>query len=128
MFSSVRKWIAWVRTEPAVLAGIALVALLLLLAKIVEDVVRNESGAFDRTILLALRTRGNLAVPVGPPWLHTAMLSITDLGTTIITLVTVMTCVYLWLADRRASAMLVAGSVGLGALFEHGKCRTLLLT
>ena len=115
-----QHWFRWLPAEPRVLIGIGVLAgLLLLFAKIVEDVVEHESGAFDRAILTSLRTAGDLSRPVGPAWLQSAFTNITSLGSpTIITLVTLVAVAYLAVAGRRKLALLTMVSIAAGALAE----------
>jgi undecaprenyl-diphosphatase len=107
--------------EPRLMLMIgALAGLALLFAKIVEDVVNHESHAFDRSVLLALRTAGDPSMPIGPAWLRDAAIDITSLGSpTIIALLTIIATVYLFLARSFRSGIIVALSIGLGAIFER---------
>lgn len=106
--------------EPKLLAGLLVLAALLLgLAKIIEDVVNHESGSFDRSVLMAFRVAGDPSTPVGPAWLHQSAIDITGLGSpTIITVLTIVSVAYLVLAGHRRLGLLVAASIGLGAIFE----------
>jgi undecaprenyl-diphosphatase len=113
-------WLRRVQAEPKTLVGLGAVAgLLLVLAKIVEDVVQKESGAFDRTILLAFRVPEHVAKPIGPAWLTSALLDVTSLGSpAIITLITIIAVAYLWVDGRNRLAILVAISIASGAIAE----------
>lgn len=106
--------------EPKLLAGLLVLgALLLGLAKIIEDVVNRESGSFDRHILMALRAAGDPSAPIGPAWLGQSAIDITGLGSpTLITIVTVISVAYLALVARYWLSLLVGVSVGLGAILE----------
>jgi undecaprenyl-diphosphatase len=106
--------------EPKLLAGLLVLgALLLGLAKIIEDVVNRESGSFDRHILMALRAAGDASAPIGPAWLGQSAIDITGLGSpTLITIVTVISVAYLALVARYWLSLLVGVSVGLGAILE----------
>ncbi len=106
--------------EPRVILALGTLAgLVLLLADIVEDVTEKETGAFDKAILLHLRTSGDLSTPIGPHWLAGSMSDITSLGsTTVITLVTVMAVAYLLVLGRKTTASMVAASVISGAIVE----------
>lgn len=114
-------WRRWIPVEPPVLAALALMAgLLLVLVNIAEDVVEKETGVFDRSILLALRTTADPSIPIGPHWLEESMKAVTSLGsTTLIALTTVIAALYLLVAGRMVTAMLVAVSVSSGALVEQ---------
>lgn len=113
-------WKSRLPTEPKMLLGLGgLAALLLLLAKIVEDVVTKESGSFDHAVLMAFRVSGDLSKPVGPQWLQSAFIDITSLGSpVIITLVTLVTAAYLAVAGKKRQGLLVAISIGLGSAVE----------
>jgi undecaprenyl-diphosphatase len=113
------RWLQRVQAEPKTLVGLGCIAGLLLLAKIVEDVIEKESGAFDRTILLALRVPGHVSQPIGPAWLTLAFRDVTSLGSpTIITLITVIAVAYLFVDGRNRLAVLVAISIACGAIAE----------
>ncbi|TPW32857.1 phosphatase PAP2 family protein [Pararhizobium mangrovi] len=118
--SAAKRWLTYLPLEPRVLAGVGIVAgLILALGKIIEDVVENESGAFDRTVLLALRVPGKLGTPIGPAWLKGAVTDITALGSpTILTIVTAIAVAYLLVAGRVRLGLLVGLSVGGGAILE----------
>ncbi|MDQ0453793.1 phosphatase PAP2 family protein [Rhizobium paknamense] len=110
------------RLEPKLLASLALVAgLLLLFGKLAEDVFDQDSHAFDRAILLALRNNSDLSQSVGPPWLINSVRDMTSLGGfTIITLVTVLSVLYLVAAGKYRNAALIALAMSLGAAAETG--------
>lgn len=48
--------------------------------QIADEVSEAELEGFDRTLLLALRRPDDLAVPIGPPWMHEFMTELTALG------------------------------------------------
>lgn len=49
-------------------------------ATITEEMLEGDTGGFDRLVLLALRTPGNIADPLGPPWLEEMLRDLTALG------------------------------------------------
>src|SRR5207302_2445305 len=49
-------------------AVLLIAALLLIFVSIAEEVFEGETAAFDRNVVLAFRTAGNIADPIGPPW------------------------------------------------------------
>lgn len=107
-----------IKVEPRVLLAIAVVGLVLVLVRIVQDVVGREPGAFDRAILLALRQAD--ATPLGV-WLRAAFVDITALGsTTVITLVTIVAAAYLVVAGSTITAALLVVSISTAALVELG--------
>jgi hypothetical protein len=116
--SKPRRWPQRVQAEPKTLVGLgSLAGLLLLLAKIVEDVIEKESGTFDRTILLAFRVSGHASQPIA--WLTSAFRDVTSLGgPTIITLIMVIAVAYLFVDGRNRFAVLVAISIASGAIAE----------
>lgn len=91
-------------------------------------VVYGDTRAFDERLLLALRTPGNLGTPIGPFWLDHAVNDITALGgTTVLTLMTLLSVVYLLLARQRAIALFmflcIAGGWLVSALLKLGVAR-----
>lgn len=73
--------------------------------------------AWDRAIILALRTPGDTAQPLGPAWLHEAMVNITALGSgTILTSVVVavaglLLVQRLWLTAALVLVATLGGSI-----------------
>jgi|TARA_R110000751_G_scaffold29818_7_gene76810 undecaprenyl-diphosphatase len=107
--------------EPQILACIVAIAgFLVLFGKLVEDVFNQESGAFDKAILLFLRNGNDLAQPIGPAWLLGVVRDITALGgASVLALFTLIVVTYLLVAGHRRAALLVVLSVGLGAVLEE---------
>ena len=67
------------RTLAAVILG---AAALLAFAKIADGIGDGSTRAFDEWLLVALRTPGDLADPIGPKWLEEMMRDFTALGST----------------------------------------------
>jgi len=110
------------RRELTILAAILVPALLLggFLA-LASEVAEGDTTSFDRAILLALRSPGDPAQPIGPHWVELAMRDITALGGfTVVTLVTLAAVGYLVISGRHASALLLAVSVAGGAALSNG--------
>jgi undecaprenyl-diphosphatase len=85
-----------------------------------DEISEGETHAFDTAILLALRRAGDPGQPIGPQWLTLSMTDVTALGGfTVLTLVTVLSVVYLVLDGKRAAAGLLAVSVAGGTLLSH---------
>lgn len=69
------------RGELVLLAGgVVLLLLLLIVITLAGEVLEGETLKFDKRILLALRNPRDPSVPIGPPWLVSAALDITALG------------------------------------------------
>lgn len=111
---------SFLKKEPRTLLTLAgMSALLLVLAKIVEDVVTLESGGFDRAVLEALRVPGHPDLPIGAARLEPFFLNITALGSpAVITLLTIVTAGYLALGGQRRLAGVIVVSIALGAIAE----------
>lgn len=99
----------------AVLAGVAL--LLLALVWFGHEIMEGDAAALDRAIVLAMRTPGDPAQPLGPYWLPSAVRDVTALGSsTVLTMVVIVTASFLALRRRFRSALLVLAATTLGAL------------
>lgn len=99
----------------AALAGAAFLAF----AEVADEVVEEETRAFDRAVLLAMRTPGDPADPIGPPWLEEVGRDLTALGGNALgTLFTVAAGGYLWLAGRRSRSLLLVGSIASGEILS----------
>ena len=85
--------------------------------KLASEMAEGDTEAFDRAILTGLRVPGDLATPIGPEWLHTAMVDITALGgVTVLTLVSVLAVAFLLLLGRYRQALLTAVATGGGSI------------
>jgi undecaprenyl-diphosphatase len=77
-----------------------------------DGVMEGEHQHLERAILLSFRQADNPAEPIGPYWLESAVRDVTALGgTTITTMVTLVTAGYLLLAGNRGAAMMVLASI-----------------
>jgi undecaprenyl-diphosphatase len=75
-------------------------------------VLEGDTYAFDEEILLSLRQAADLAIPVAPYWVTHAVDDITALGgITVLSLMTILSTVYLLLARQRAIAIFMFLSV-----------------
>lgn len=108
-------------SEVGPLLAIAVAALgLLAFGKVAEESVEGETHAFDRAILLALRTPGSAGDPIGPAWFEHAVGDLTSLGGyAILTLLVVGVCAYLLAMGKRGNALLIVGAVVSGALLSE---------
>ncbi|MBW6421496.1 phosphatase PAP2 family protein [Rhizobium sp. XQZ8] len=77
-----------------------------------RELLEGDTFALDRSILLSLRRAGDLSVPIGPSWLTHVITDITSLGgTTVLSLVTIVSVTYLLMTGRRSTALLLLASV-----------------
>lgn len=76
------------------------------------EVLDGETHAFDRAILLAFRTPGNPADPLGPGWLEEMARDVTALGSMVVlSFVTLAVAGYLLLLGKFRSMLVLLGSV-----------------
>jgi len=115
---NVRAWIARLEIGPAS-ALLVIAAGLFAFVSLADEVKEGETHRFDEAILLALRTPGDPADPIGPWWVEAIMRDVTALGgTVVLTMITVIAVLYLALDGKRGAALLVAVSVGGGTLLS----------
>jgi undecaprenyl-diphosphatase len=109
------------RIEPmALLAVIVGAALLLAFAKLANLASRGRAPAFDEWLIVALRTPGNLADPIGPAWLEEMMRDFTALGSTGVLTVTVPAIAgFLAMTRKWHAALFVLASVAGGVLVSQ---------
>jgi len=118
------RWLRLGRQELSLLVAVLFVAGgLLAFGELAEEVLEGDTRAFDRTVLLALRTPDDPADPIGPDWVEEAARDITSLGSfAILTLITLAAVGYLVMVRKRGAALLVVASIGgalLSALLKH---------
>lgn len=95
-----------------VIALAAIAAGILIFGGVAEDVLEGEPHKFDTELLLALRQAGNPDNPIGPAWLEYAMRDITALGGyAVLTLIVMLTTLYLLLESRIKTALLLVSSI-----------------
>ncbi len=106
------------RLELELLVVLALGAIAMFTFVELAGLVREgHSLAFDRTLLLAMRTPGDLADPVGPPGFEETARDFTALGSLgVLAIVAGAVVGYLLITRRLASAVLVLAATGGGAL------------
>ena len=87
-------------------------------AELSDAVLEQETHAFDRAVLLALREPGDPADPLGPRWMHEVGRDITALGGfAVLSLLTAAVAGYLWIRrQHRAALVLLAGVLGAALL------------
>jgi len=124
LYSRIRKRLPAI--EASALASIGLIgAALWLFISIAGEVVEGETGAWDRRLLLALRSATDPALPWGPPWVLEMARDFTALGgVAVLTLMTLAVTGYLLLARKRHAAaavtVAVAGGLILSSLLKLG--------
>jgi undecaprenyl-diphosphatase len=106
------------RREIGLIAGLFVVAALVLgFGLLAAEVIEGDTVSFDRAILLAFRTAGDPADPIGPAWLEEAGRDVTALGSvTFLSLVVIAVLGYLLLVRKRHFAVLLAVSVSGGEI------------
>ena len=117
-----RPWSRLGRHELTILASmLSVCGMLWLFLWLAGEVMEGETRAFDQALLVALRTPGNLADPVGPAWLELAARDITSLGGyPVLILVTLAAIGFLLIVGKRHDALLVLISIGGGMLLSFG--------
>jgi undecaprenyl-diphosphatase len=114
---------------------LTIAGLLFIFGFIAQEVVKGKTLAFDREVMLALRSSADPRVPIGPTWLPEAARDVTSLGSIIVLVIITLAVVgYLFLAGRSAVAwlMLIAvfGGIVLSDLlkFAFGRARPNVVT
>jgi undecaprenyl-diphosphatase len=88
-------------------------------AELADEVSDGETHAFDETVLLAFRTPGDLARPVGPEWLPYVARDLTAIGgATVLVMLTLAAIGYLLLRRKGGAAMFITASVLGGTLLS----------
>ena len=114
------RWLHSVRRmEAATLAVLAMLAAgLWAFVEIAGEVVEGDSLAFDRTVLLALRSGDDMADPLGPPWVEELVRDVTALGSFVyLALLTALVCGYLLLHGQRRTSLVVLLAVVGGSVY-----------
>ncbi len=101
------------RLEARVLVGLLVLSGLLLgFVFVAGEVTDGDTHGFDRDILLALRTPGDIHDPIGPFWVEAIFRDITALGGyTVLSLILGAALMYLLIDGKRLLALLMFGSV-----------------
>jgi undecaprenyl-diphosphatase len=109
------------RIERVTLVGIILAAAALYaFARLADEVAEGGTRAFDERILLALRTPGNLADPIGPSWVEEMMRDFTALGGTgALALMVLAVCGFLAMTRKGHAALAVLVAVVSGVLLSQ---------
>ncbi|HEX5080258.1 MAG TPA: phosphatase PAP2 family protein [Geminicoccaceae bacterium] len=111
-------WLPAARREAALLAALALAAAsLALFAQLTDEVLEGETHAFDKAILLALRSATAPSDPLGPDWFTDVMRDFTALGSlSVLTFLSLAVVGFLLLQGKGHLAVLVVAAVGGGML------------
>ena len=109
-----------VRDEAGLLIGLLVVTLLILgFVMLADEVLEGDLTSFDDMVIMALRTGGNLADPIGPPWLEEMGRDVTALGSFALLGILLAAVVgYLALIRKRGAALLMAVAVLGGAVIS----------
>jgi undecaprenyl-diphosphatase len=111
-------WLEHPRLTPGGLARLVvfllIAASLWAFAEIAGEVIAGDSLEFDRSVLMALRTPGDLGDPLGPLWFEHAVRDITALGgTVVLALITIAVVGFLMIErKRRTIAFLLLAVLG----------------
>ena len=95
---------------------------------IAQEVAKGKTLAFDRAVMLALRSSADPSVPIGPAWLPEAARDVTSLGSIIVLVIITLAVVgYLFLVGKSAVAWLmliaVVGGIALSDLLKFAFAR-----
>jgi undecaprenyl-diphosphatase len=109
------------RVERLTLVVVILVAsVLFAFAKLADAVDRGSTLVFDEWLIVALRTPGDLAQPIGPEWLEGMMRDFTALGSTGVLALMVLTIAgFLALTRKGNTALFVLAAVIGGVLISQ---------
>jgi undecaprenyl-diphosphatase len=95
-------------------------AVLLAFAKLADAVGEGGTRGFDEWLLMALRTPGHLADPVGPKWFEEMMRDFTAMGSTgVLTLMVLVIAGFLAMTRKGHAALFVLASVVGGVLISQ---------
>ncbi|WP_020207653.1 phosphatase PAP2 family protein [Gilvimarinus chinensis] len=92
--------------------------------ELADEVVEGSTAEFDETILLAMRSAGDVTDPLGPGWFEEVMRDLTALGgNVVLTLVTLTVVGYVLLCGYRRLAFVVLlaslGGLGMNTLMKN---------
>ncbi len=94
-------------------------SLIVVFAKITEELHEGDLHDFDRAVLLALRQPENVSQPLGPLWLQIAARDVTSLGSpAILTLLTAVALGFLALKREWSAAVFVLASICGGSIIS----------
>ena len=104
----------------ALLAVILGAALLFAFGRLANLAGRGRAPAFDEWLIVALRSPGDLADPIGPAWLEEMMRDFTAMGSTgVLTLTVLAIAGFLAMTRKGHAALFVLASVAGGVLVSQ---------
>ena len=110
------NWTAAYRAAPMALLLLAVATLF----RVAVEVREGDTLAWDQAFLLSLRHADDVALPLGPAWIETAMVNYTSLvGVAVILLITLATVGSLVIARRRVDALFLSVGVAGGWLCSN---------
>jgi undecaprenyl-diphosphatase len=109
------------RIERLTLLAVILAAgVLFAFARLAGAVRSGRTEDFDEWLIVALRTPGNLADPIGPKWLEEMMRDFTAMGSTgVLTVMVLAIAGFLAMTRKGKAALFVLASVGGGVLVSQ---------
>jgi undecaprenyl-diphosphatase len=114
-----RLTFSWPAVEAGTLVSILIVAGGVLIFSELMEMIEGEPHAFDRFVLLALRSPTDSSDPVGAGWVELMFRDITSLGgAAILTLMTAAVIGFLLIDGKQAAANFVLASVAGGSLLS----------
>lgn len=115
-----RNIVSLIVKEAPLLVVLAIVSgLTLSFLQLADEMVDGEMEAFDRSILLLFRDPADPDTVIGPAWMHEMVRDITALGSfSLLGLLVLGVCAYLYLAWMRSAAAFVLVSVLGGTLLS----------
>jgi undecaprenyl-diphosphatase len=115
-----RNIVSFIVKEAPLLVVLAIISgLTLSFLQLADEMVDGEMEAFDRSILLLFRDPANPDTVIGPSWMHEMVRDITALGSfSLLGLLVLGVCAYLYLARMRSAAVFVLVSVLGGTLLS----------
>ncbi|MSU90150.1 phosphatase PAP2 family protein [Rhodobacteraceae bacterium 2CG4] len=108
---------------PRLMLGVFLVvaALVWAFVELADEVVEGSTRAFDEALLLAMRSPGDNAEPLGPLWLEEMARDWTALGgVAVLSLLVAAVTGFLWLGGQRRSALFLLLAVAGGLAVSTG--------
>ena len=88
-------------------------------ARIASEVVEGDTRAFDKYVMLALRSPVDPSVPIGPRWFNLAMLDITAVGGfAVISAIAAVVAGYFVVTRKPVLALFVVLAVSGGAILS----------